>query len=147
MFFWQLQNFLKTALAAICTLLMVMIFCGVHATRFSAFEGERVFYVHTASSQGLRKESLQLCDLFSIKGESVRFTFEEETQEQLLEKILIKYGATVVFCERAADVTSYYAYTPQCKDTIVIDGVRVNLHIAFNKEICVLGSPIIFDGY
>lgn len=147
MFFWRLKNCLKMAIAAIAVLLIFAILCGVHTTRFSAFEGERVFYLQSSSSQGLRKESLEYCDLFNVKGESVRFTFENKTPTQLLAKVLEEYNATVLFCECVAGILSYYAYTPQFVGGVVINGVTVNLHIAFRETTCVLGSPIIFDGY
>lgn len=115
--------------------------------RLDDLDGERVFYLDSASSQGLRKEELSLLDFARIEGESVRFAREGESAEALSVWITKIYGAEVLFTEEAAGVTSYYCYTPDWKNDIAVSGQRVNLHIAVSEEECVVGTPIIFDGF
>lgn len=109
--------------------------------------GERVFYLDSPSSQGLRKEELSLLDIFRVEGESVRFARTAETEEALVARIRDMYGAEVLFSETVCGVTSYYCYTEAWEDTVDLGGVAVNLHIAVSESVCAVGTPIIFDGF
>ena len=123
-------------------------------SRFSNVEGERVFYLQSASSQGLRKENLLFCDFPNIRGESVRLILPNDTKkEEFIKKLTQEYDAKILFVEEIAGVTSYYGHTTKWTDGVMINGRKINLHIAFamdesvEKQYCVIGSPIIFDGY
>ena len=57
------------------------------------------------------------------------------------------YGARLLFCERAGDVTDCYYYSPRLGGCVYIGGYAVNLHIALRGEGGCVGSPLIFGGY
>ena len=123
---------------------------GFYATNVSKLRdisGERTFYLDSPSSQGLRKEQLSVFDIFRVEGESVRFLRTDETEESLVARIQGRYGARLLFSESVGGVTSYYCYTGAWDNGIDLDGVVVNLHIAVSENVCVVGTPIIFDGF
>ena len=140
--------FLATAVA------VISLFCvwSVNVCRLSSISGERVFYLHSASSQGLRKTGLALADFTKVRGESVCFALEArvETQAaalQIAREIAAEFGAEILETETCGDVYSYYAHTPRWTDGILVGGQAINLHVAVSGERCVVGTPIIFDGF
>ncbi|MBO7297856.1 MAG: YwmB family TATA-box binding protein [Clostridia bacterium] len=147
MFFYRLKNFFALALSVLVALLAC---CAVGLSRvckFSALDGARVFYLCSASSQSLQKQSLDFSDLFSIRGESVRFAHNGCLASELTQEILHRYNATVCFTEEVDGVLSVYAYTQSWDNALTLGGVAVNLHIAVSNTECVVGSPIIFGGF
>ena len=159
--FWcRLKYFLQTLCALAIALGALGVVCTAKISRFSDIQGERVYYLQSASSQGLRKESLSLFDFPSIRGESVRFALQDGVEsegegvvEDFVADMVKKYKATIIFKEEITGVTSYYGYTAKWADGVVINGKKINLHIAIStaenngERLCVVGSPIIFDGY
>ena len=145
MLFLYCKNFIKTMLALALALIFVVFARMVCASRFSKIEGERTFYLYSASSQAVIKDRLRFTDLFSVKGESVEFACEGE--EESLRKLLDLYQAQVLFVEEADGVRSYYCATAKWSDGVFLDGVFVNLHIAFRDSRCVVGAPLIFGGF
>lgn len=142
---------IKTLLTTAAALAIV---CGVgmgvyvvNACKLRGIEGERVFYLDSASSQGLRKEELTLRDFSRIKGESVRFDLTDEDGETLANRLIEEYNATVLFTEEVSGVVSYYCYTPDWEECLELNGQRVNFHVAVSAEECAVGTPIIFDGF
>lgn len=146
-----LTRFLRNVLRFLATSALFCAVCsGVYVTnacRLRALSGERVFYLDSASSQGLRKTELRLSDYARIAGESVRFSCGDEGAEVLAKRIAEKYGATILFCEEAAGILSYYGYTDTWKNGVCVGGEYVNLHIAVSETQCAVGTPIIFDGF
>ena len=122
-------------------------FYAANVRKLRGLSGERTFYLDSPSSQGVRKEKLSVLDIFRVEGESVRFLRTEETEENLVARIRGQYGAKVIFSEKVDGVTSYYCYTSGWDNGIDLDGVVVNLHIAVSEGACVVGTPIIFDGF
>ena len=145
MFFWRLKSFINTVLAITLAAVLLIFTQCLQISRFSEIEGKRAFYLQSPSSQAVVKERIALWEIFEVKGESVSFVFEN--REETLKNILQSYGATVLFCERAGDSVSYYCITEKWLDGMEIDGVFVNLHIAFNGKNCAVGTPIIFGGF
>lgn len=143
-FIWRVKEFCRLALAVGFILLVAAVFLLANVSRFSTLEGERVFYLESASSQGLRSEKLKFSDLFSIRGESVMLQ-RSETSE--LQEFFTEFHAEVLFTEEACGVTSYYAYSTKILDGVYVQGQKVNLHVAVNESRVVVGSPIIFDGF
>ena len=91
--------------------LAIVVGLGVYVTnacRLRAIQGERVFYLDSDTSQGLRKTELELRDYARITGESVRFLRSAESADELAFGIAEKYGAEILFTEKAAGVVSYY---------------------------------------
>ena len=146
MFFLRLKNLLAAFAAVGLCLAIGLGMYAANACKLREVVGTRVFYLDSATSQGLRKETLSLRDLPRIQGESVRLKWTGE-KEMLLARLLNKYGGKVEFVEEACGVTSYYCYTDEWAEDLWINGRKINLHIAFSNEECVVGVPIIFDGF
>ena len=145
---WKCKTFFSSLGVLFLTALFSGVFLLLNVEKFSDLQGERTFYLYNASSQSLQKHELSLSDIFSVKGESVQFFFSGEAKAEA-ERIAALYGGRILFKEEVLNVVSYYAYTPNFSDGVTVDGVKINLHIAFCKErgTCVVGSPIIFGGY
>ena len=157
-FLYKLKSFIQTLVALILVTGVLCFFWGMNVSRFSTIEGEHVFYLQSASSQGLRKEKLTLRDFPNIRGESVRFSILQQTgtqnmtekeAEKIAETIAKEYDAVILFTEEIAGIKSYYAHTFRWHDGVMLEGRKVNLHIAIHLKNGegAIGSPIIFDGY
>ena len=156
MFFARTKNFLRISLAVICAVLFCFYIRLANLSKLSSIAGERTFFLLSPSSQGVMKSMLELQDVFRVKGESVSFYLNNKysndggryaTNEELLKGFLAKFHAKIVFSEKVAGVISYYCYTPLWMDEVVLDGHRINLHIAFSSAQCSVGTPIIFGGF
>ena len=145
--FLRIKICISTCLALIFFLCALLFVWGTNVDRFSALEGERTFYLHSSSSQALIKRELSLRDVGKIRGESVAFTREKQTEEECLKEILTLYRAEVLFSEQVGETISYYCYTSQWTDGLELDGLFVNLHVAFREEACTVGAPLIFGGF
>ena len=82
-----------------------------------------------------------------MKGESVRFDRNGQDEYGLVSEILAQYGATLTYTETLDGVTSYYAITPNLYGGVLINGNKINLHIAISENQCVVGTPVIFGGF
>lgn len=80
--------------------------------------------------------------LAGVTGESARYESAESAFAQAE-----RYGAKLLFCERAAEVTNYYYYSPRLCGGVEIGGALVNLHVAVRGAGASVGSPLIFGGY
>lgn len=153
MFLYHLKNFIVTAFAFFICLAMAFFVKVGAVTKLSALTGERVYFLHSASSQGLKKTELALRDLDKVKGECVRFDRKDyeggryASKEEMARAIAEKFHAEIRVVEEVLGVTSYYCYVSAWTEELFVDGQAVNLHIALSKEECVVGTPIIFDGF
>jgi hypothetical protein len=145
---FRVKNFIST----VCALALSGVFViGLYVKRVVKFEdlqGERVFYLDSASSQGLLKDKISWLDFPRVRGESVRYSRQEQTSnEEILRSIVEKYHATVLFSEEVDGVVSYYCYTDEWTDHVRVEDKKVNLHVAISTAQCVVGAPIIFGGF
>ena len=148
MFWLRLKNFISTLAAFVTAAVILIGIWGARISRLSDIDGERTFYLYSASSQGLRAEELRVRDFPNVKGESVRFALNTGVEtERLVQELVTRYGAKVAFTERAGGVTSFYCYTEKWSDGITLNGRTVNLHIAVSETQCAVGTPIIFGGF
>ena len=151
MFLFRLFR-VKNLIVTLCALALCGVFLvGLYAKRVIKLEdlqGERIFYLDSSSSQGLLKEKISWLDFPRIRGESVRFSRQEETsEEEVLQSIVEKYNAVILFSEKVDGVVSYYCYTDEWTDHVRVEDEKVNLHIAVSSMQCVVGAPIIFGGF
>ncbi|MBQ8283931.1 MAG: YwmB family TATA-box binding protein [Clostridia bacterium] len=147
-FLWRCKAAWKTFSAICLCAATAFAFLCVNVCRFSEIEGERVLYLRSASSQGLRTETLSIDELFDVRGESVRFQMETGCDKGALAKeIAKKFGAEILLEEEVCGTVSYYAYTPAFADGIWMGNKKINLHIALGEGVGAVGSPIIFDGF
>ena len=144
--FYRAKNCITTALALAICLLLGGFFCAKERVLLSKTQGERTFYLDSASSQGLIKTELAFADLFRIRGESVSFLCEQGNQELVLQ-IFDSYGAEICFTERVGEITSYYGYAQGLGMPVWVQGFAINLHVAVGESRCAVGTPIIFGGF
>lgn len=147
MFLSRVKRIFALTLALFISALAFTFLRGAYACKLCAISGERTFYLYTPTSQSTQTQTLTLLTLDKVRGESVRFSVKEQSTTYLAQEIIRQYNAVVQFSESVGSVQSYYAYTPKWKNAITINGVKVNLHIAYSLEECVVGSPIIFGGF
>ncbi len=140
------KKFIKLSKACLVCALVGIGLKAMNATKLSALEGERTYFLDSPSSQALIKTELSLFELARVKGECVSFEYEG-TMSALSEEILSKYDAELQFIEEVDGIISYYAYTPLWREGLQINGYTVNLHIALSQARCVVGTPIIFGGF
>ena len=137
--FWVLGK----ALLAVTAALGCLVFCYalLHSPVFP--KGERYeFYTGTSSEEIVLSDSpLAKYSLTGIRGESVRY------QGNRVQEMISRYRAKVLFIEEAAGVVNYYCNSPVLGRGVVIDGKRVNLHIAASDTRTAVGTPVIFGGF
>ena len=143
MFFWRLKNNLLVFFALFLSVSIFFLFPLFSMSKFSDLEGKHTFFLDSASSQGLRKEKITPLDIFRVKGECVRFN----TLQKSVNELLSTYQAKTIFIEEVAGIVSYYCYTEKWQGGTIVNGYKINLHIAVGEEQTVVGFPIIFDGY
>ncbi len=143
MLLWCLKKILKTVVSLLIAFYVLLFAWSFAVSKLANLDGERTYYLYSASSQAAQKKALSFLDLGHIKGESVRLAY----REGLVQELCAAYGAEVALTEEVGGIRSYYCITPDWADGVTVGGKRVNLHIAVRGEECVVGSPIIFGGY
>ncbi len=133
---------LKSIFAVCVCIFVCLLVWGMGATRLSALNGTRSYYLYSPSSQAKITENPSFWDLKDLQGESVSFASEGD-----IGWILQKYDGEVALIEEAGGVTSYYCYTPKWRKGVRVGGKFVNLHIAVGQGRCTVGTPIIFGGF
>lgn len=148
-FFKALGNFIKLSLALAFVIGASFCVKAAHVSKLSFLQGERTYYLDSASSQSLVKTKLTARDLFRVKGESVCFTItgEKREQENFARSLVGRYGGEILFTEEIEGAVSYYAYIPAWGQGVALYGKQVNLHIAVSEKQCKVGTPIIFGGF
>jgi len=146
LFYYRLKRFFCQVLAVLLVALGLIAVRCVHATRLNAVEGERAYYLQSPSSNALVTASLDFADIFLVKGESVRFSFQGDGAT-VAKELIKSYRAQVLFEEEACGTHSYYCYAPTLGEGVRVNGVIVNLHIALRDGACAVGTPLIFGGF
>ncbi len=145
MLFWKMGLSIKNALAVVLACILCCFCLYFKGSDLGAIEGERTFYLHSASAWAEQKSSLCIFELPLVQGESVECFIA--SGEKFLEKTLEKYAAQVCFTECVNEILSYYCYSAKLGEGIVLNGVAVNLHVAIQGGRAVVGTPIIFGGF
>ncbi len=107
------------------------------------------------NSQGGKNLSMTICSINppnlgkALKAEQNLLGFgatypQGVTSEQ---EILSKARAKVVQVEVVGDIIIYYAYSSRLGQGVNIDGKKVNLQIATDKNKIKIGSPLIMGSY
>ncbi len=109
---------------------------------FIGFSESRAVYTGTSSNSHF-KEYPHLACVNKIKGESCKIPTSEFNMEEFTEY----FSAKKVRTEAVAETVSYYFVSPKLKNYVLINGQKINLHIAINNEYVVIGSPVIYGGY
>ena len=128
--------------------------CGVDSVELQPVEGKRLNVVA------------------HLKGESAVYVFEKERAENaagtpvheyasmeetlpeagasafaFAEDFISAYDAKLCFAEEIGGTLSFYCYSPRLKGGVILNGRKINLHIAVRAESVAVGTPIIFGGY
>lgn len=150
---YRVRRFLRICLAVVIALGCCVAVKSLHFNRLADMEGKRTYFLDSASSQGLQKETLSLLDITRVKGECVQTEISAYTDNRQLskaeiaEEITRKYQAKILFCEEVNGTLSYYAYVSAWTDSVWLYGQKVNLHVAVGETCLTVGTPIIFGGY
>lgn len=107
------------------------------AARYTLFLGEN----SSAEAVVLEGDALPLLLSSNVRGESAVF------QGDRAEELLKAYRARVLFIEEAAGTVSYYCYSPLLGEGLLLNGKRVNLHIAAGRGQTAAGTPLLFGGF
>lgn len=67
--------------------------------------------------------------------------------ENVAREIAGLYGAEVLFFERSSGTLSAYCHSKKLVGGVEVNGNLVNLHIALRGKRCVVGTPLVFDGF
>ncbi len=138
-----------------CTLLFLCIFKASNLFLFESEKGERTFYLLSNSSNAKivsfsDEERIKAQTLQNIKGQSVFFDYsyiDERECLQTVEREIEKYGARLIFKEEGAWGVNEYYYSPKLFNFVIIEGKKVNFHVAKNDKGITVGYPLIFSGY
>ena len=145
---WFIKRFASFISACVCVFIIGSLVWASGLCKLKDISGKRTFYLYSASSQALQVETLTFSQIFSVKGESVRFSLSADSDKRATaEEILSSYGAQILWQETVDGVTSYYAQTPRFSNGVQIQGKKINLHVAVSDTECVVGNPIIFGGF
>ncbi len=138
-----------SALAAVflCAAVLIVPQCAGREPLFPAGE-TYVFYTASASSNARivvtagEDAAKTKRRLFCLTGESTAYADARAAFDEAA-----RYGAELVFSERAGEVCNYYYYAPGLAGAVYLGGHAVNLHIAVRGGGAAVGSPLIFGGY
>lgn len=146
---YGLRQFLKAAAALAGALLSALFVYLMHSSTFAG--GESTYYLYSASSQAEIRSTLSLADLAHLKGESAVYVGVQsetgESAEEVVKRITAAYRAEICFVEEIGGTASFYCYSGDLKDGVILNGKKVNLHIAVRADSVAVGTPIIFGGY
>ncbi len=93
--------------------------------------------VDSALAKSLKSKLKNLC------GESVCFKFDKG----IIKKVLSVYNAKFLFNESGEDFNCDYYFSNKIPYYQLIEGVKVNIQVAYGKENAVIGSPLIYGGF
>ena len=114
-----------------------------HAPSFAGAAHYTLFLGENSSAEAvvLEGDALPLLLSSNVRGESAVF------QGDRAEELLRAYRARVLFIEKAAGTVSYYCYSPLFGEGLLLNGKRVNLHIAAGRGQTAAGTPLLFGGF
>lgn len=153
---WAARIFLRLCLALASVFACFIGFSSANVVKLRV-DGEREFYLYSASSQAVIRSRLDFFDLPFLKGECV--TVKTDVGKSINDRLLRareeveKFGGVIVLEENVGGMYSLYCYFPKSSglyDGVFVGGEKggvVNLHIAVSPSRTVVGSPIIFGGY
>ena len=111
-------------------------------------EGIHEFYLCSPSSNAkIVRRTENDCANFiylkgSLKGEKVTFYNEKE-----LSRLIKDLNAKLVFTETGDDFFCEYYYTDKLCDFIFLKNQKINLHVSYQNDLFLVGTPIIFGSY
>ncbi len=144
----MIRRFLAATLAALLSLALLLLPQLLGGAPLFAGADSYLFYARSASSQAV------ICSASAAEAGAVRASLADRTGESAFYADAAdafaqaeRYGAALLFTERAGDVVNYYYRAPALGGGVWLDGRRVNLHVAVRGESAAVGTPLIFGGY
>ena len=122
-----------------CLLCLVVLSSFILANKL--FEKDIVYSVNGKSSGEFIKGEISLDKIFLIDGASIK------TDSYNIEEKLNLLNAKMVHCFTDGEVENYYFFSEKVHNFEIIDGKKVNIHIAVKQGEVVVGSPVIYYGY
>lgn len=106
-------------------------------------EEECFFYLEKSNSSAPMIGKGEEWKLFfaPCTGESVRLDGD------LIDEVLSRFQASVLFIEKTDDILHYYCYAPSLGQGLVLKGYTVNLEIAGDGRSTAVGIPLLFGSY
>lgn len=80
--------------------------------------------------------------LKNVKGECV-----ENADEDYVKNTLARLNAKKRFSEKTDGVICDYYYSPLIKDSVIVNGKRVNIHVARRFDTFTMATPMIFGSF
>ncbi len=114
---------------------------------FSSYANGYEVYGETKSAGQIKLASDKNFHLFFLRyGESA--TLKVKGDENFALSVIKEFNGELIFIEKIAEGTSYYAYSSDIKYCEVINGKKINLHIFVQEEgQTTLGSPVIYGSF
>lgn len=136
----------------LCFLVILAMFCLYNHSQkplFTGVDGVYTFYLGSKSSNAqivtvdASKAEKTKNLLKDVEGESVAFSsdFGYETE------VIKRYNAVEVKREIVNFTTNVYYYSYNIPYFVLVGGKKVNLHVAYSKDITSVGIPFIFGSY
>jgi len=129
--------------------ILILLFMNISGQKLLFENGDYyIFYSGNSGSSSLMVtaegvEALKVkSTIKDLSGESAYYLNVDKSAE-----ILENFNAKVIFTQSISDIKNIYAYSEEIEDYIILNGQKINLHIAVTKDKTVAGSPIIFGGY
>ena len=135
------RRFVLTLVSCVLTFLCVCALWLQNVFPLSHLKGERTYYLYSASSQAIVKNTLSCKEVPFLKGQSVALQSSVDVQT-----IAGRYGATLVKRERVGQTECYYYYV-KGRVGVLLDGQIVNLHIVVTEDKTIVGVPLIFGSF
>lgn len=148
-FLYVCKQYLRLFFALVLAVTFALAVRMANVCKLSALQGERTFYLYSASSQCAQTSRLALSDIPFVRGESVRLQgqYVVERGDEIAQNIARAYGAKLLFVEYLPAGNCYYLYAPQLGAGARMGDAVVNLHIAVTGGGCTVGTPLIFGGF
>jgi len=139
---------LKTVIAGTCCLGMLSLM-NISGQKLLFDGGD--YYIFYGGNGGSSSEMVcaERLDALKVKATLKKISGESATylNKNLKDELITKFNAVVIFTEETADIKNYYAFTDKIDNYIILNGKKINLHIAVSQAKTTIGSPIIFGGY
>ena len=137
--------FKKIALAFCFITCCLLLWWGNNAPVFNAYAKEFEVY---------RKSNSSCAQIVKANAFTTAFITDKTGESCIVDgstfntgKFLSDFNAKVVFSEKIDGTTNLYAYSKKIKYFVTIGGKKVNIHVVYQNENIVLGTPIVFGGY
>ncbi|MBO5851081.1 MAG: hypothetical protein J6R29_01975 [Clostridia bacterium] len=108
------------------------------------FAQNAIPYKNIEVTYGKKSNCTVNCVNVALFYESASIIKEKDFNYQ---KILEKTNAKLQFIEETNGVTSYYYYSSKLHKIEIVNGVKVNLHVAVSSDYIKLGTPFIYASF